>query len=133
MAYFITGGTGFLGSSIILDLLSQSTDKIYCLVRANKNQSTRDRFFGRLSELIEAYEYDPELVQRAKRQCVIIEGALEANIESISNQINDTIDQFIHSAASLNYEERFRTEIFKTNLDGTKWAIKLSKKLKSKN
>lgn len=132
MTYFITGGTGFLGSSIILDLLDHTTDKIYCLVRSKKNQSAQNRLFDRLQELIEAYEYDAKLFQRAKEQCVVIEGALEANIMSISEHVNDTIDQFIHSAASLNYEERFRNEIFRTNLDGTKWALDLSMELKSK-
>lgn len=127
---FITGSTGFVGSAILLEILKKTDQDIYCLVRPKKNVSGEDRLFPLLKELIVAYDLPETLQFKIQNQCKVIEGDLTDS--SFINEVlkhKPQITQFWHVAASLNYEERFRDEIFEINVQGTRHALDLAAEL----
>ena len=56
----ITGGTGVVGTHLILELLEQSDAELFCLVRA-KNTSAEQRLHEQLAQVIQGSDYAPEL------------------------------------------------------------------------
>lgn len=128
--HFITGGTGFVGSAIILELLANTNQDIYCLVRPKKNTSGEERLYPLLEELVHHYQYSLDLIPEIKKRCKVVEGDLTdaLSVDTIGIQQGE-IKQFWHVAASLNYEERFRDEIFEINVEGTKYALEIAKRI----
>jgi nucleoside-diphosphate-sugar epimerase len=132
--HFITGGTGFVGSAIILELLEKTNQTIYCLVRPKKDTSGEERLYPLLKELVRQYQYSEELIPEIEKRCKVVEGDLTdvLSVDTIGIEKGE-IKQFWHIAASLNYEERFRDEIFEINLEGTKYALEIAKRLGVEN
>ncbi len=124
----ITGGTGFVGTHLILELLEQSDAELFCLVRA-KNTSAEQRLHQQLAQVIQGSDYAPELINQVKKRCHAIEADLLGDITSLTTFIPSGISQFWHCAASLNYEERFAAEIYDINVEGTRKALTLARAL----
>ncbi len=132
MAHFITGATGFVGSSIILELLKQSDDLIFCLVRKKEDKCGQDRLLELLGQLVTDYGYNENIVTQARKQCIVVEGDLTGSLNNVNKNINTNITHFWNVAASLKYEERFAEEIFEINVEGTKRALDLARILNVK-
>lgn len=130
-SHFITGATGFVGSYVLIELLKQTSDDIYCLVRPKAEQSPEERIFGLLEKLIPAYEESPHLLVAARRRVQIVPGDLSEAVLKTAENIKHPIQYFWHVAASLNYEERFAEQIFETNVMGTRYALRLARKLQT--
>ncbi|PHN08131.1 SDR family oxidoreductase [Flavilitoribacter nigricans] len=130
-SHFITGATGFVGSYVLIELLKQTNDTIYCLVRPKEDQAPEARIFGLLDKLIPAYQENPALLAAARRRVRIVAGDLSESVLEIAPRIESPINCFWHVAASLNYEERFADQIFETNVMGTHYALRLAKKLQT--
>ena len=109
MAHFITGSTGFVGSSIILELLSQSDDPIFCLVRRKEGKPGHDRLLELLEQLVMDYGYDTNILTQARKQCIVVEGDLTDTLDGVSNKVTTKVTHFWNVAASLKYEEEFKT------------------------
>ena len=131
-AHFLTGATGFVGSSLLLELLQSTDDQILCLVRSSDN-SAQDRLHLVIKNLISLYQLRPSLLQLFNKRCQVISGDIlepaDILFEQIIQQTNCKIQQVWHSAASLNYEDRFADEICTLNVGGTKTVIELAKRL----
>jgi len=127
--HFITGATGFVGSAILIELLKQTQDHIYCLVRPKESAMPKERLFGLIEELIPAYHESNRLKIELHKRVVIVVGELSAEVLNAGQQVGETISHFWHVAASLNYEERYADQIFATNVEGTRFALQLAKKL----
>jgi thioester reductase-like protein len=127
--HFLTGGTGFVGTGIILELLRQTDDPLFCLVRPGVEDPTM-RLHRVVRHALIAYGYDPCLLREIPQRCHAIPGDLKQDVSSLlSRQMPDRISHFWHCAASLHYEESAHKEIYATNVQGTRTALYLAQHL----
>jgi thioester reductase-like protein len=123
--HLITGGTGFVGSSIILELLRQTNVEVLCLVRPT-SESIDDRLQRTLLKTAQLYGYDNTILQAIKERCHAIVGDISQPLCGVNLASVGPVAQFWHCAASLRYEDRYVTEIFQTNVEGTRHALDLA-------
>src|SRR5690349_20439025 len=103
MAHFITGATGFGGSSIVLELVKQSDDLIFCLVRKKEDKCGQDRLLEILEQLVTDYGYDESILTQARKRCIVVEGDLTGSLDKVNKSINTQVTHFWNVAASLKY------------------------------
>jgi nucleoside-diphosphate-sugar epimerase len=127
----VTGANGFLGSHFTLRLAQMGVHQIYALVRGTTD-SVRSQ---RLSLAI----------QRAAKSCGqslcqdydtthVIEGDVRSpsfgfNTTTISRLSAARISQVWHFASDLRFEDRFKHDIFETNVVGAQNAMRLARAL----
>jgi nucleoside-diphosphate-sugar epimerase len=126
--HVVTGGTGFIGSAIILELLRQTDVEIISIVRSG-TRTAEDRLYNALEKAGRAYDYDERFLQAAKKRCHVIVGDVTAPFCGVTGTLPMQVDQFWHCAASLQYEDRYKAEIYATNLDGANNALNLAQRL----
>ena len=103
MNIFITGGTGFIGSYVIRDLLNRG----YHNITATKRQSSRMELVSDVLTKVEWVECDL------------------FNILQLDDLIKDH-DAIIHIAGAVSFSPRNRKKIFKTNIEATSNLINIS-------
>ena len=123
--HLVTGGTGFVGACIILELLRQTDVDVFCVVRPGK-ESVDVRLRNALETAARAYALDETIIDEIKERCYAVPGDVEKDMCGISTSLETPIDQFWHSAASLRYENRYAEEITRTNVEGTRHALQLA-------
>ncbi|HXJ94951.1 MAG TPA: SDR family oxidoreductase [Terriglobia bacterium] len=123
--HFITGGTGFVGSNLILELLSDPGTDVYALTRA-AGQSAEARLQSALRHAARAAGHDDALDGAIAGRCHAVEGDVHKESCGVSAAAFAKPDQFWHVAASLRYEDRYAAEIFRTNVEGTRNALALA-------
>lgn len=101
---FVTGGTGLVGSNLLLQLVDKG-EKIRALKRANSNIRKVEKFFkqNKSQELFHKIEW--------------IEGDL-LDITFLPTALKD-ITTIFHTAASVSFDEKYADEIIETNVIGT--------------
>ncbi len=123
--YFLTGGTGFLGSLLAIELIKRG-DKIIFLGRQKGGESLQKRTESKLKFI------EPDI---SLKNIEIIEVDLhKENLglsEDFINQFLGKIDAIWHLAANLSFREKDRKEIFATNLGGLKNILDLANRIKS--
>ncbi|MCL7748387.1 SDR family oxidoreductase [Halalkalibacter alkaliphilus] len=116
MNIFITGGTGFLGTQFIQELLD-SDNRVYVLVRSTKKSQT-------LLNKIPKHQHS---------QVEIIEGHLADNHLGISKKdqsnLKGKIDAFFHIAALLSFDFKMADQLYEVNEMGTKHSLELAKNI----
>ncbi|XP_017466458.1 PREDICTED: putative fatty acyl-CoA reductase CG8303 [Rhagoletis zephyria] len=128
---FITGGTGFLGTVLIEELLDTHPDigTIYVLVRGKRKFDPNER----ISRLLQKPIFQ-KFNEKTLAKVVPVVGELsEVNFgfsEVVLNELIDKVNVIYHSAATIKFSSPLRTAI-KTNLTGTMRTIELAKKLKN--
>lgn len=122
---FLTGATGFIGSSLAVELLQRDRDRIYCLVRPHGD--VHERLQGAVIAAAESAGVAHLVSDRLDRLVplagdIATEG-LGLDDESLELLAAQPADECWHSAASLRYEDRHKDEIVGTNVDGTRHLL----------
>ncbi|MDG5788356.1 SDR family NAD(P)-dependent oxidoreductase [Evansella sp. AB-P1] len=116
MNILITGGTGFVGSTLVKKLL-EDQHHVYILARSQK----------KVEKLLQS------LSSKQLKFLNIIEGDLSLENVGLSKQtlkdLTGTIDAVYHSAAFLSFDEEDREKLFHINVNGTKNLLNVSKTL----
>jgi len=124
---FLTGATGFLGIHLLMELLLQTDNIIYCLVRGNQAKL-------RLDELLNFYF--PALEIPLINRIVVVHGDISSKHFGLTdNDYNDLaqkVQTVIHSGALVKHYGNY-SEFKKINVQGTceviDFCIKFDKKL----
>ena len=129
--HLVTGATGFVGGALVAELLQRTRDAIIVVVRGDDDAAAEARFHASFAAACRAYQLDDEVERAARRRCRVVAGDVTAPGLGIASHpgVVGPIDQFWHSAASLRYEDRYRVEIRRTNVDGTIHALELASQL----
>ncbi len=122
---FITGGTGFLGSELIYEILSSSNDNIYALVRGDSQEEAETRLITVLRKAIEPEILDKEKKDRI-RVCLgdVTQKDLGLKLD-VLDQLAERIDVIYNSAALTNLNSPWG-EVKKANVDGTKNVLEFA-------
>lgn len=98
----LTGATGYLGSSLLYQLLQTSEATIYCLVRAKEGEDP----YHRLAEVMQGY-YGPEIVREMEARVVVVCGDLQQPDLGLSAQdatlLRQQLDSIIHCGAEVKH------------------------------
>lgn len=129
--HLVTGATGFIGGALVAELLQRTCDTIVVVVRGTDDAAAAARFHDSFAAACRAYQLDEVIVEEARRRCRVVAGDITAPGLGVAHHpdVVGPIDQLWHSAASLRYEDRYRVEIRRTNVDGTVHALELASQL----
>ncbi|WP_139490147.1 SDR family oxidoreductase [Brevibacillus dissolubilis] len=116
---FLTGATGFLGKKLLNKLIRKNLH-VFVLVRPKKGMSPEER----VKQLV-----DPEYAHLV----TLVEGDLMLAGAGVDESgilpYKDQIDLFIHSAAVVKFDDKYKEEHFQVNVEGTRRAIEIAKML----
>jgi nucleoside-diphosphate-sugar epimerase len=127
---FITGATGFVGSALVLELLSRTDRTLVCLVRAEDSLAAYERLQSVLHEAALVYGCE-KLVPEIFSRCVAVAGdLLDPGFGADLSHLGRPID-FWHCAASLEFDDNRAHEIFQNNLGGTRNALDVARGLRA--
>ncbi|AEI39335.1 non-ribosomal peptide synthetase [Paenibacillus mucilaginosus] len=120
----LTGGTGYLGSHLLYDLLQNSSAKIYALVRRPSAGSAREK----LEQLMSWY-FGGSVLQAMMGRVAVIEGDLEQPGLGLSAEdrrvLEKHVDAILHAAADVRHFGD-SAQFEKTNVRGTKSLLELA-------
>lgn len=119
--HLVTGATGFVGGALLLELLATTNDHVLALVRPGV-EGAEARLKQAIRSAAQAYGLDADAVPFDRLQAVA--GDVTQPQCGIAALLH--FDVLWHSAASLRYEDRYKDEIFATNLGGTRNALALA-------
>jgi len=117
----LTGGTGYLGTFLLAELLMQTTATIYCLVRAENAAAGRRR----LEDAMAQYDITGVPMDR----CVIFIGDMARDKLGLSNNdylnLVHTVDAIWHNGAKVDHVVGYRS-LHAANVKGTLEILKLA-------
>ena len=126
--HVVTGATGFVGSALILELLRRTDGLVIAIVRPKPDQTPAQRLRQTLDELIVAYELPDSLHLEVSTRVVAVAGDIEQTNCGLEANVADALHgaEFWHCAASLQYQDRHRAQIERTNVFGTSNVLNLA-------
>ncbi|WP_188152147.1 alpha/beta fold hydrolase [Teredinibacter waterburyi] len=132
----ITGATGFLSSHLLLTLVYKYK-KIYAIVRGEDSKSANARLMKKLDEASESSYSAPDF-EKWERVIQVLSGDVTLPNFGISESdfsllASEKPSAIWHFAGSLKYEEKFREDIFRCNVEGTRLCLNATKQLKIPN
>src|SRR5262245_21924518 len=128
---FVTGATGFLGSHLAFHFLEQG-HHVSVLARSSKSASARSR----VKETLRAVAASDDAADALFERLDVLEGDIsrpgfDLN-DAATQQLTRSTDEVWHCAASLNFAEEDRDEIFRMNVGGTEHLLELVAQMPSK-
>lgn len=131
--HVVTGGTGFVGSALILELLARTEGTVVAIARPKADQSPRERIQQTLEELIDGYELPSCLRHAVATRVTVIPGDIEQVSCGVTASVMAVLRgaEFWHCAASLQYMDRHREQIERTNVLGTTHVVQLARRSQS--
>ncbi|QKW49738.1 SDR family oxidoreductase [Streptomyces buecherae] len=124
----LTGATGFVGGTVVLELLERTEGVIYAMVRGSDDEVATKRLHEALNGLAEGYGR-PELATAIAERTRAIRGDMTVAGGGVDLATAPRIDELWHCAASLRYEEEYREEIEAQNIGGTRNILQLAQDL----
>ena len=131
MATFVTGSTGYLGSYVVADLLSEHRDPLNLLVRAQSMQEARERLWQSLQLHFEFSEFFEYLKSRVRIFCGDITFERFGLSDEEYHELVDTTSSIVHVAASLN--RKSERQCLNVNLRGSLELIQLARRVQNRN
>lgn len=127
-AVLLTGGTGFLGTFLLSELLTQTDATVYCLVRA-KDPADGER---RLRERLQAFR----LPAPGQGRLVAVPGDLQKPRLGVSaiefEELGKRLDAIYHCGANVNFARPYSV-IKAANVGGTEEVLRLATRHRLKN
>lgn len=115
---FLTGANGFIGIHLLHELLETTEVRIYCLVRAKKNQNSENR-------LIEQYKFyfDKDISNLLGKRIFVIDGNIVKKEIGLSKEniklLRKNVKTVIHTAARVKHYGNYE-EFNNINVEGTR-------------
>lgn len=123
--HLVTGGTGFIGSAIILELLRTTDARIVAVVRPGAGDPGA-RLRETLHQVARLHGLGSKLDRAIDSRCRALAGDVHLPNCGVEPQPDwDTVELW-HCAASLQFLDRFEAEIFKTNVGGLRHVLALA-------
>src|SRR5262249_38652019 len=126
---FVTGGTGFLGAFVILDLLRFTRATIHCLVRAEDARAARQRLVAHFAPYDLAH---PDIASRV----VAVPGSVEMPRLGIDEQtysyLAEHVDTVYHLAADTSFMPAYE-QLKATNVTGLIHVLRFACERRTKN
>ena len=113
----ITGATGLVGGSVVLDLIAGTDATIYCLTRGDTHDDSERRTRSALEGAAKAYGRT-DLIDQIRKRVRVLRGDVTSDYRTFTN-CPGSVDLVIHAAASLKFADRDEEEIRRINVDGT--------------
>lgn len=127
----VTGGTGFLGSHLVADLLKNTNANLYLPVRASTQDMAQTRFMKKM-----IFYFGENFYSLYKDRIQVLCSELsEANLgieSSKYNEISRIIDTIVHPAANVKHYGTYE-ELYKDNVIATEQLLKLAVTEKKKD
>jgi amino acid adenylation domain-containing protein/thioester reductase-like protein len=118
----LTGATGFLGAFVLRELLERTDARVYCLVRAGKDEEAADRVLDSLRRYRLAAGVDPD------RICALaadLDKPLAGLPEPVFDRLADEVDLIFHNGARVNLVDAYE-RLRPTNVGGTRELLRLA-------
>jgi len=127
----VTGGTGFLGAYLILELLRTTEHELLCLARGHRGQSGAARLHARLREVAGSLGLSDALSEAVERRVQVLDGQLTAPRLGLSDAVvaQLAIDEIWHCAALIQFLAARRKDVFEANVTGTQRVLELAREL----
>ncbi len=123
--YLLTGGTGFLGSLLSIELIGRG-DKVIFLGRSKDGKVFKER----IKEVLRSIEPDISFEQVGIFEVNLLEESLGLPKDIVAQLLNE-VDGIWHLAANLSFRERDREAVFTDNVDILKNILSFSEEIKS--
>jgi thioester reductase-like protein len=124
MSIFLTGSTGYIGSYVAHWLLSEHTDRLALLVRAESIEAAEKRLWKSLQLHMKFPEFQEHLANRIDIHLGDLTHPGILHDEAGREALVRSMDSVIHCAASLN--RKSSKACFNVNLRGTLEVVKLA-------
>jgi len=119
--FFLTGGTGFLGSHLAVELLREG-HKVILLSRSSKGLSGRERVLKLLNWF--------DLESQYRSHLEVLEGSLDSPHLDLSEEdygrLLRDVDEIIHCASNTSFSERKRDEVTRVNINNLHHILALA-------
>jgi nucleoside-diphosphate-sugar epimerase len=124
--HLVTGGTGFVGGALILELLSETDAQVLCLVRSKGGiDAAQARLQSSLATAARSY-HRTDLLGEIEHRCRAVPGDILEPLCGNETVARGTVSEVWHCAASLQFEDENEAEIFAHNVRGTKNVLDLA-------
>lgn len=125
--HLVTGATGFVGGALVLELLRQTDDEVWCLVRADDAAAAQERLIAGLTAAADAYDC-ADLGSDIDSRCRALVGDIDRPLDGVLRQVAQVAEVW-HAAASLKYHKSDVDEVRARNVDGTRRVLELAQRL----